>query len=372
MYIVAFISIIALLLTFLESKKILESGMRLGIILVTILGCIHYNYGNDYMAYYDIYRSVVAIKFNLSDIIAGEVYKEPGWALLCYFFKPFGGFFVMVAVLNIIQNVIVYKVIRSYVTQKWWPLAVFVYLFSTSFYLLNFSMMRQGLVICIFLGTWSFIQEKKFIKAAIILFLCSTIHQSALILVPFAFWGFIPMNKGKIIVLIYLLLYLFLWVSQTFLNDILAFFFTFEDFEDYAISYGSAVNSNTYRLGFVLNQLPLLLSLLYIASTSNKCDKTYKKFIALSLVSYIITPFIQVIPLIGRVGMYFGIYQIIAIPRVYSNIENKLLRIVFCFIFCLIMIYNYVRFFYSPVFYYSYKEFHTIFSSDILHKYILF
>ena len=87
MYIVAFISIIALLLTFLESKKILESGMRLGIILVTILGCIHYNYGNDYMAYYDIYRSVVAIKFNLSDIIAGEVYKEPGWALLCYFFN---------------------------------------------------------------------------------------------------------------------------------------------------------------------------------------------------------------------------------------------------------------------------------------------
>ena len=119
---------------------------------------------------------------------------------------------MMVAVLNVIQNVIVYKQIKNNVERKWWPLAIFVYLFFTSFYVLNFSMMRQGLVICLFLGVWGCIKDKKCIRAFLILLLGTAIHKSALILLPFAFVGLLPIKKGRIMVLLYLALYFAIWI----------------------------------------------------------------------------------------------------------------------------------------------------------------
>lgn len=101
---------------------------------------------------------------------------------------------MMVAALNIFQNVIVYKTIKKYVEKSWWPMAVFIYLFSTCLYLLNFSMMRQGLVVCVFLWSWQWIVEKKWVKTVLVLLICVNIHKSAFFLLPFAFLGFIPMK----------------------------------------------------------------------------------------------------------------------------------------------------------------------------------
>ena len=126
MYIVIFCSLIALLLTYLESRNQAKGGMKWGFVIVTILGMIHYDYGNDYMFYYDVYKQVTSYRFDLSGIL-GDYYREPGWALLCWLFKPIGGFFMMVAVLNLIQNMLVYRTINNYVEKKWWPLSVFIY-----------------------------------------------------------------------------------------------------------------------------------------------------------------------------------------------------------------------------------------------------
>ena len=88
MLIVTAISVLTLILTYLESRRYLKDGMKLGFILISILGIIHYDYGNDYMSYYDIYKSIVNVPFNLSNLIGGYIYKEPGWALINYAFKP--------------------------------------------------------------------------------------------------------------------------------------------------------------------------------------------------------------------------------------------------------------------------------------------
>ena len=47
MYIVIICSLIALLLTYLESTNQVKGGMKWGLVMVTILGMIHYDYGND-------------------------------------------------------------------------------------------------------------------------------------------------------------------------------------------------------------------------------------------------------------------------------------------------------------------------------------
>ena len=143
----------------------------------------------------------------------------------------------------------------------------------------------------------------------------------------------------------------------------LLLFLNVEEFSDYALAYGDEVSTNTYSIGFMLNLIPLILSLIYIGDTSGIYKPSEKLAVAISIICFIIVPFTEVVPLIGRIGMYFGIYQIIAIPKIYSNIRKHVVRIMLLSIYCTIMLYNYLKFFSSPTFHEAYSTFHTIFSA---------
>ena len=111
MYVVIFISLVCLFLTYLDSIGKFRKGLSFSFVLLGFLAAIHYDYGNDYMPYYELYSQLTYYPFDYKSIIDGD-YKDYGWAFLCYIFKPLGGFFTMVAVLSIIQNYIVYKFIK--------------------------------------------------------------------------------------------------------------------------------------------------------------------------------------------------------------------------------------------------------------------
>lgn len=362
MYIVIFCSLIALLLTYLESRNQAKGGMKWGFVIVTILGMIHYDYGNDYMSYYDVYKQVTSYRFDLSEILAGDYYREPGWALLCWLFKPIGGFFIMVAVLNLLQNLLVYRTIKNYVEKKWWPLSVFIYLFSTSFYLLNFSMMRQGFVVCVFLGLWPLIKGKKWYLAAPILWLCSFVHTSALILIPFSFAGFVPIGKGKVWASLYIIVFLVLWFSGSKLNEIFMSFMTVEEFQNYADTYSTSNNTMKIGLGFAMNLIPFILGMMYLRDTESGHSFSDNLVVSIALISFVIAPFSSIIPMVSRVGFYFGSYQMIAIPLIYKNLKHKEIQMALLFLFVFMLAYSYLIFFKSPVWIEKFTTFKTIFS----------
>lgn len=360
MYVVIFTSLLALLLTYLDSKNQIRNGMRIGFILVTLLAVIHYNYGNDYMTYLEVYDDVKkysAYNFNL--IFDEALFRDSGWALICYLFNHLGGFFMMVAVLNIIQNVIVYRFIKNNVAKQWWVMAVFIYLFVTNLYLLNFSMMRQGFVVCMFLGMWNYIKERKWWWPLLVLYLCSYIHGSAIVLLPFAFWGYLPMKKGKVWVCIFLAVYAILWSQKNILGEIIYMAtMSSESLEGYSATYGDNINTATFSIGFIMQLIPFILSLYY----SYKCDNPEnRKLVLLAAISFMITPFTLIIPSIGRLGTYFAIYKLAAYPLIYSNIKRPVLKICFLAIFVLITLYDYWLFFNVGVFAGPYRTFHTIF-----------
>lgn len=363
MYVVIFCSLIALILTFLESQRALKNGMKWGFIIVTILGMIHYNYGNDYMSYLDVYKHVTQYGFDLKGILNGDYYREPGWALLCWFFKPIGGFFMMVATLNLIQNIIIYDFIKNYVLKSWWPIAVFIYLFSTSLYLMSFSMMRQEFALIVFLGMWRFIEKRKFLIPLIGFWLLSFIHSSAIVLLPFSFWGFLPIKNGKLIGAIYALILLIIWFLQNILNDIFSYALTLdESFSEYAETYGTNKTGINLGLGFAINMIPFILSILLLINKNNEYSISQKLLVSLGTITYLITPFSQIIPTVGRLGMYFSVYTIGSFPLIYSNIKNPVIRHLLLGI-CLFMIfYDYLIFFRNPTWVDHFTEFHTIFS----------
>ena len=363
MYVVITVSVLALLLTFWEAKGTIKQGMKLGFILLTILGMIHYDYGNDYMPYYSTYQTITSLTFNLDLILAGEVFRDPGWALLCWLFKPIGGFFMMVAFLNVVQNVIIYRFIRDYVDKNWWPLSVFAYLCLTNLYVLSFSMMRQMFVMAMFLGMWKYIVQRKWWVPLIVLSVCSTIHGSALVLLPFSFWGFMPMKKAKFVAIIYVVLIFALWFFKDMINTIYMNVISLDPtFSQYDNTYNHDVANVHLGLGFIINMIPFVLSILYVASNDSDCSKEKKLLVSLGAISFLIAPFGLVVPITGRIGMYFSILNIGLLPFVYSKVKNQGYRTLFIALFVLMSLYDYYGFFTGEVFGAKYRTFHTIFS----------
>jgi hypothetical protein len=345
----------------MESIGRIRNGMKFGFMLVTFVGVIHYDYGNDYMAYYNLYNDIVNSQFSWSNLINGYIYKELGWALINYLFKYLGGFFMMVAVLNIIQNTIYYKFIKKNVGRTWWPMAVFIYLFSTNFYLLNFSMMRQGLVIAIFVGLWEYIKEKRWMIALGGLLCAYLIHSSALILLPFAFLGYLPFKKGRLTATIFIAVFIALWISQDLMEDLFTSMMVIEDIQDYANSYGKRDVAVSYGLGFLISLIPLCVSIYYFMFNKGK-DRTDRGLVALSSLGFLIVPFTQVIPLVDRVAMYFNVFGICSIGITYSSIRSKILRYLLLTLYMLIMLYDYWRFFNEGIYSEHYIRFKSVFT----------
>lgn len=365
MYIVILVSIIALFFTYSESTGRIKYGMRWGFFIITLLGCIHYNYGNDYMPYLALFQEVENTPFDWNYIISREFYREPGWILLCYLFKGRGGFFAMVAILNIVQNFLVYNFINKYVPQKHWHWAMFIYLFNIGFYLLSFSMLRQEFVVCVFLGLWGLIKERKFIIPAVVLYFCSWIHSSAILLVPFALWGFMPVNNRKVLASLLLVLVAVLTLSASLITSILDYFSFYEEIDEWMDFYGRGQQNESSRgIGTIMNIIPFFVGTYYIMISSLKTvSKEDIRLVTLALLGFFLQPFSAIIPGAGRIGYYFVIYGLAAIPFTYSSIKDSKVRGILILIYVVMTLYNYYLFFapgssYSPY----YKTFDTIFS----------
>lgn len=360
MYIVIFCSLLCLLLTYLDSKRKFNGGMILGFILVTFLAVIHYNYGNDYLAYYSLYKEIVGYG-SFRAILDTDVFRDIGWSVLNYIFKYLGGFFSLVAVISIFEGVVYYKAIKRYLPRNLWWFGSFIYLISTSFYLLNFSMLRQGLVIAIFVAVYPLIEKRKWWFPAAILYLSSTLHGSALILVAFAFWGFLPVKNGKILAIVLSGILVAMYASSQFLSSIPQFIFdNAEAFDRYEDIYSESELTTHFGIGFIIYLIPTVVTILFLGD--DKASDDSKRLVALSCIGAFFTPLSTVIPMIGRVGLYFGVFRIMALPIAYYKVNNKTLRMSLVALYLAILILDYYLFFKSDVFGEHYRVFHTILS----------
>ena len=360
MYLVIFCSFIAILLTYLDSYKIFNGGMKWGFILVTFLAVIHYDYGNDYMSYLGVYQEISRFD-TLTSVVDEDVYRDIGWSVVNYLFRYFGGFFGLVATISIFEGVVYYTAIKKYLPRRLWWFGIVIYLLVPSFYLYNFSMLRQGLVIAVFLSLWPLIEKRKWWIAAPILYASSFIHGSALVLVIFAFWVFLPVKNGKLLTIVYLGILIALFFSSTFLSNVSNFVFESTDaFDGYMETYSQREMNKSLGLGFFIYLIPLIVQLIYLGNYA--VSENLRRVVALACLSSFFIPLSMVIPMIGRVAMYFSAYSTIAIPLAYNEINMKQIRNILIVLYIVILLYDYYLFFTSEVWTAHYSIFHTIFS----------
>ena len=364
MYTLLIASLLALFFTYQESIGNCKNGLAWGVVLLTILAALHYDFGNDYMSYFNGYKEITNQGFDFDAILDKEVWKEPGWAFLCFAFYPLGGFFSLVIFLSILQNMIYYKFIQKYVDKKWLVLALFIYLFSTSYYVLNMSMLRQGLAISLFVWAFNFIKEKKILPAATLIISAASIHNSAMILFPFILWGEIPMNQtfSKIFSVVCGIIFFALYLNTEYVNLIFAGFMAMDNFQEYAITYEDTAYQATYGIGFIFKTIPFVMFLFYLLK-NKEAERWQRQIVSIACIGTFIVPFAQNVPLITRIGLYFEVFTIFAIPIVYKWIPNIRIKIIVINILVMITLYDYYLFFDASVFAKYYSTYKTIFSA---------
>lgn len=364
MYVVLISSFIASILTYLQRYNY-KKAMSVAFIIICFISCIRCDYGNDYNNYYNIYQNIISQPFSFSSLFKES---EPGWTLLCYLTKPLG-YFGLIAVLSIFQITVYYRFINKYVPIRDQWIAVVLYLFNPTIWLLQLSMMSQGLAIAIFLVAFPYIEKKKWKQALLLLCLASTFHISALILIPFAFLGIIKVNGQRMLAILLIAAFIAMFFSSIVLESVFGAVVQLAQFQEYADYYGAQKTDEvSFGLGFLLQLVPYIVAILLLFK--NKYNHTFLVAVVIYVVAVIILPISSIIPLATRVSYYFEVFSIITIPFILSQINNKTMRYFVFFIVLFMMAVNYTDFFSINSIYHDYYiEFKTVFDSEVTRIY---
>ena len=359
MFVVISTSFTAILLAFLSRYKQFKNGLGWGFVIVTFIACIHYNYGNDYENYYLLWREIRGMPFQ--HLFNHGIKAESGWILLNWIMRFDGGFYCLVAILSVIQNYIYYLLIKEYVPRDWYWLAMLLYLCDTSLYLLNFSLLRQGFVVALFIGSFLLINKKKYIFSVIIILLTPFIHKSAYICLPFLL---IPLLSVKWIKL-YISIIIALTIVMFFFNETIATVYdavmSIENFERYQ-NYEDRLESDSLGLGFLLGIIPYFYMVYYLMKQGKQLTKDVQILLIISYLSLLVVPFkLFTQSIVSRIGIYFSVFLIASVPWMYSNIKGKYIRAGVTMIIVYLTMYSYFRFFSGDTYGEYYSKFHSIF-----------
>lgn len=359
-----FLGLIAVLLSYLVRYKYFKLGLELSFFVLIVFMGIRYDWGNDYPSYLNMfYKNTLTNAFSKDyfiDIFTDEN-SEFGWKILNMLFKPFG-FFTMVFVLTFFEYYVLYKAIKRYVSPKWYWLAVFLFVFNSGYMLTGCSMMRQYLSMTIVVMAIKYIINGNGWKYSTCIFLASTIHTSALIMLPFYFIRLLPnLYSQKIILGAAMGSLLYLKFASLFVAALLPMFLGFGNFERYETYLETKPVTGSIGLGVMY-----YCCIFFVALRSGKYVEHSMYVIAVLSSLYILfVPFVTIAPLIGRIGYYFSYLSVLSFPIMFEKMYGKWWMKFFLAVTIFFTIYLFVTFFYSETWFDSMFEYKSIFSAPM-------
>lgn len=311
---IIFVNTISIICAYIAQRQSRHIALAFSFIIIATFLSIRYDFGNDYMAYMNIFEDLKCRSIF-------DTYYEKGWVILN---KIFPNFFLLVAFLSVTNCIIYYVFINRYVPKEYWSLAVFLYVFNTNFMLIQSSTMRQTVAILIFIISIKYIIEGKIFPYFFCCCLAFTFHQSAIILFPAYYVRKIRFTHTVrvIILIIFCSLYLLSPFIFPLFSEIVTFLFQgrYEHFL-YETKPVSFLNSALYVL--------LLFTILHY--DANMTNPRIKMFNRISILALFFFPISSIIPMAARLGYYFFPATLIT----YSFLAKKMsfhIRIIFLFL----------------------------------------
>ena len=294
----------------------------------------------DTGAYISMFKSYPSDLSQIDGLLNGVAKRYPGFLVLTVLLKKFtSDYNVWFTIIAVISGICVMIPLYKYSSN--FGVSAFLFMASCQFSWM-FNGMRQFLVASIIFACTGLVLRKKFIPYAIIVCLLSTIHTSALILIPMYFivTGE-PWNKRTMLFVgAIILAILFTSKFTGVLEDVV-------ENTDYATSMEEfkETDDGTSIIRIAVESVPVIIAFIYRNRIKDKLTPIIKLSINMSLVAsglYVISKIARSGIMLGRLPIYFSMYNLILLPWLIKNIFNKEeKRLVYY-----IMVVLYIAFFY--------------------------
>ena len=248
--------------------------------------------------------------------------REPGFRIFTVLIKTYISqdyqpwLFIIASISGICIMYPLYKYSCNY------GMSVFLFMVSCQFtWLLNG--MRQFLVAAILFACTPLILNKKPIPYIIIVLILSTFHKSSLIMIPAYFIvDSEPWSKRSMLFIACTILAMMFTSQFTGLLD------TVVENSDYATSIGEFKGNDdgTSPIRILVESIPIVIAFIYRDRIKEKLTPIVKISINMSLISsgvYIISKIAKSGVLLGRLPIYFSLYNLLLLPWLINNTFEK-------------------------------------------------
>ena len=296
----------------------------------------------DTGAYISMFKSYPNDLSQIDGLLNGVAKRYPGFLVLTVILKKFtSDYTVWFTIIAVISGICVMIPLYKYSSD--FGVSAFLFMASCQFSWM-FNGMRQFLVASIIFACTGLVLRRKFIPYAIIVCILSTIHISALILIPMYFivTGE-PWNKRTMLFIgAIILAILFTSKFTGMLEEVV-------ENTDYATSMEEfkETDDGTSIMRIIVESVPVIIAFLYRNRIKDKLTPIINLSINMSLVAsglYVISKIARSGIMLGRLPIYFSLYNLILLPWLIKNIFNKEEeRLIYYIMFVLYITYFYYQ-----------------------------
>lgn len=267
-------------------------------------------------------NSFIAAPTTISDLIPllKTITKDAGFTVFIFIIKSIIGNHVTfyLLIVSALQSFCLIKVYRKFSSS--YILSIFLFIISTDYIAWMFNGMRQFIAVTIMFACIALIVNKKFVPVIIIILLVSTIHGSALLMIPMIF---VAQGKAfnKLTVLFLLgVMSVILFLGQ--FTSILADLLQNTQYNDILTNEIWVSDNGTNILRVLVYTVPAAIALWKLRVIHEKNDKIINLCVNMSIISsglYLVSVFTSGI-YVGRLPIYFSLYNYILLPWEIKNL----------------------------------------------------
>lgn len=322
-----------------------ESRANLFMALITFAVIIFFagarSYIADTSAYIKMFNDYPLFQ-NAHDVIFDSNAREPGFRLFSILIKTYisDNYTVWLSIIAVISGICVMIPLYKYSCN--FGVSSFLFMSSCQFFWM-FNGMRQFLVAAIMFSCTELILKNKPLLYILIVCVLATIHKSAFILIPMYFIAQgEPWNKRTLLFIgCIVLAMLFTSKFTSLLTDVV-------EQTDYAGSVNEFkdMDDGTNPIRILIESIPIILAFIYRSKIKDKLTPIIKLSINMSLIAsglYIISKIASSGILLGRLPIYFSMYNLILLPWLLKNIFEKREKdlVYYIMIICYLMYFYY-------------------------------
>lgn len=295
----------------------------------------------DTTAYYMSFRDAPT---SLSELFASftDDTKDKGFELFTTIVKSVIGnrevvYFSLIAAISIFCVFAVYK---KYSIN--FIFSVFLFLASADYIQWIFNGIRQFIAVAIIFACTGLILKKKYVPVIIIILLASTLHASALLMLPMIFIVQGKALNKKTILFAGSVILAIAFVDQ--FTNVVTNFMANTQYSNEVNQYLSTEGTSIQRV--LVYSVPAILTIVfkkYIDRAKNPIVNLSSNMCFCAAMIMILSSFTSGL-FLGRLGIYFSLYNYIQIPWIIENVfEKRSAKLVYCIVIGLYMIYYYFQ-----------------------------